>query len=73
MSCLPGYFHPTYGRETMKRLLAILSTIIALSTLAACGTLAGTAIGGGIGSTQGKTGEGMAIGAGLGMIYDITR
>ena len=41
----------------MKRLLAILSAVIALSTLAACGTLAGTAIGGGIGSTQGKTGE----------------
>ena len=57
----------------MKRVLAILSTVFALSTLGACGTLAGTAIGGGIGSTQGKTGEGMAIGAGLGMIYDITR
>jgi hypothetical protein len=57
----------------MKRLLTILSAVIALSTLSACGTLAGTAIGGGIGATQGKTGEGMAIGAGLGMIYDITR
>jgi hypothetical protein len=57
----------------MKRLLAILSAVIALSGLAGCGTLAGTAIGGGIGSTQGKTGEGMAIGAGLGMIYDISR
>jgi hypothetical protein len=57
----------------MKRVIAILTAVISLSTLAACGTLAGTAIGGGIGSTQGKTAEGMAIGAGLGMIYDIAR
>ena len=61
------------GESTMKRMLTVLSAVIALSTQAACGTVAGTAIGGGIGSTQGKTGEGMAIGAGLGMIYDITR
>jgi hypothetical protein len=57
----------------MKRVIAILAAVVALTSLSACGTLAGTAIGGGIGATQGKTGEGMAIGAGLGMIYDISR
>ena len=31
------------------------------------------AIGGGIGATQGRTAEGAAIGAGAGMLYDITR
>jgi predicted small secreted protein len=56
----------------MKRIVAILIAVAALS-LSACGTLAGTAIGGGIGSTQGKTGTGMAIGGGLGMLYDISR
>jgi hypothetical protein len=72
--CSPrSAFNQLTGEKTMKRLFAILSVVFALSTLTACGTLAGTAIGGGIGSTQGKTGEGMAIGAGLGMIYDITR
>ena len=57
----------------MKRTLAALIVAIMLPTLSACGTIAGAAIGGGIGATQGKTGEGAAIGAGVGAIYDITR
>jgi hypothetical protein len=57
----------------MKRTLAALLVAIALPALTACGTIAGAAIGGGIGHTQGKTGEGAAIGAGAGMIYDMTR
>ena len=57
----------------MKRALAVVIALISIQTLAACGTIAGTAIGAGIGSTQGKTGEGAAIGAGVGMIYDISR
>ena len=56
----------------MKRALAVVITLTAVLTLQACGTLAGAAIGGGIGATQGKTGEGAAIGAGVGAIYDIT-
>lgn len=57
----------------MKRTLAALLVAITLPALTACGTIAGAAIGGGIGATQGKTGEGAAIGAGAGMIYDISR
>lgn len=57
----------------MKRLLAVIAALISFQLLAACGTLAGTAIGAGVGSTQGRTAEGAAIGAGAGMIYDMTR
>jgi hypothetical protein len=57
----------------MKRIIAALIAVAAMQTLAACGTLAGGAIGGGIGSTQGRTAQGAAIGAGLGMLYDISR
>lgn len=57
----------------MKRAFAVLAAVLSLQTLAACGTLAGTAIGAGIGSTQGHTAQGAAIGAGVGMIYDISR
>jgi hypothetical protein len=57
----------------MKRAIAVLAAVLSLQTLAACGTMAGTAIGAGIGSTQGHTAEGAAIGAGVGMIYDISR
>jgi hypothetical protein len=61
-------------KEThMKRALAALIAVALIQTLAACGTLAGGAIGAGIGSTQGRTAEGAAIGGGLGMIYDISR
>ena len=56
----------------MKRILAALIVAFAIPALSACGTLAGGAIGAGIGSTQGKTGEGAAIGAGVGAIYDVT-
>ena len=64
---------PSTDREALiKRVIAILAAVVALTSLSACGTLAGTAIGGGIGATKGKTGEGMAIGAGLGMLYDIS-
>jgi Glycine zipper len=52
----------------MKRALAVLTAVIALQTLAACSTLAGAAIGGGIGYTQGHTAAGTAIGAGVGSI-----
>lgn len=57
----------------MKRAIALIVAVISLQTLAACGTLAGTVIGAGIGSTQDRTAQGAAIGAGVGMIYDISR
>jgi hypothetical protein len=57
----------------MKRTLMALIVAIMIPGLTACGTLAGAAIGGGIGATQGHTGEGAAIGAGAGLLYDITR
>ncbi len=57
----------------MKRAIAALIAVALIQSLAACGTLAGAAIGGGIGSTQGRTVEGTAIGAGLGMLYVISR
>jgi hypothetical protein len=57
----------------MRRAIAALLVALAIPALSACGTLAGAAIGGGIGSTQGRTAEGAAIGAGAGMIYDISR
>lgn len=52
----------------MRRALAVLAAVAALQTLNACSTLAGAAIGGGIGYTQGHTVAGTAIGAGVGSI-----
>jgi len=44
---------------------------LALAILAGCATMAGTAIGGGIGSMSGNAGAGAAIGGGIGMMVDI--
>jgi hypothetical protein len=45
----------------MKRAIAALIAIALIQTLTACGTLAGAAIGGGIGSTHGRSAQGTAI------------
>jgi hypothetical protein len=44
---------------------------LAMMFLAGCATVAGTAIGAGIGSMSGNAGAGAAIGGGIGMLVDI--
>ena len=44
---------------------------LAMMVLAGCATVAGTAIGAGIGSMSGNAGAGAAIGGGIGMLVDI--
>jgi hypothetical protein len=55
----------------MKRRFATLLAALTLSTLAACATVAGTAIGAGIGSLSGNTTAGALIGGGIGMLVDV--
>lgn len=55
----------------MKRKLTALIVVIGMLTLAACGTLIGTAAGAGIGAISGNTGTGALIGGGAGLLYDI--
>lgn len=54
--------------DLMRRALTVLMAMIAMQTLVACSTLAGAAIGGGIGYTQGHTVAGAAIGSGVGAL-----
>jgi hypothetical protein len=55
----------------MKRRLATILAALGLLTLAACATVAGTAIGAGIGSLSGNTTAGALIGGGIGMLVDV--
>ena len=54
-------------RNTIYKPLAIFSLIV----LAGCSTVAGSVIGGGIGSAMGNAQMGRGIGAAVGMIDDI--
>ncbi len=54
----------------MKRPASLLIACCMLA-LAACATMAGASIGGGIGSISGHTGAGMAIGAGVGTMVEV--
>jgi hypothetical protein len=54
----------------MKRMYKLV-IVSALVILTACATVAGGAIGAGIGSVSGNTAAGAAIGAGAGMLVDI--
>ena len=55
----------------MKRFVIALIAATGLVVLAACATMAGTAIGAGIGSISGNTGAGALIGGGVGMLVDL--
>lgn len=55
----------------MKRTLGALATLFCALALTACATVAGTAIGGGIGSISGNTEAGAMIGGGIGLLYDV--
>jgi predicted small secreted protein len=55
----------------MKRTFIALVAAACIVVLAACATVAGTAIGAGIGSISGNTGAGALIGGGIGMMVDI--
>jgi hypothetical protein len=57
--------------DIMKRTVIALSAALGIAVLAACATMAGTAIGAGIGSISGNTGAGALIGGGVGMLVDI--
>ncbi|MCC8362421.1 hypothetical protein LK996_04960 [Lysobacter sp. A6] len=54
----------------MKRTLRLFAAHCVL-LLAACATVAGTAIGAGIGSVSGNTAAGAMIGGGVGMMVDV--
>ena len=60
-----GDFHET------QLSLAIAALAIAVVTLGCARTVAGTAIGAGIGSMSGNAGAGAAIGGGIGMLVDV--
>jgi predicted small secreted protein len=55
----------------MKRTVIAVVAAAGIVVLAACATVAGTAIGAGIGSISGNTGAGALIGGGVGMLVDI--
>jgi len=55
----------------MKNMIRMGIAAITLAILAGCATMAGTAIGAGIGSMSGNAGAGAAIGGGIGMLVDI--
>lgn len=55
----------------MKRALTALLLIINMLTLAACATVAGTAVGAGIGSISGDTRTGALVGGSMGLLYDV--
>ncbi|MFO7188446.1 MAG: hypothetical protein DIU74_002045 [Pseudomonadota bacterium] len=54
----------------MKRRLALLA-LCAAFVLAGCATVAGTAVGAGIGAAAGDTRTGALIGGGVGLMIDI--
>jgi len=55
----------------MKPLAIALIAAAGIVVLAACATMAGTAIGAGIGSISGNTTAGALIGGGVGMLVDV--
>jgi len=55
----------------MKGFVIALIAAAGLVVLAACATVAGTAIGAGIGSISGNTTAGALIGGGVGMLIDV--
>jgi len=55
----------------MKRFVIALVAAAGIVGLAACATMAGTAIGAGIGSISGNTTAGALIGGGIGMLVDV--
>ena len=55
----------------MKRKLQLAIAALAIVVIAGCATVAGTAIGAGIGSMSGNAGAGAAIGGGIGMLVDV--
>ena len=55
----------------MKQKITTGIAALAMMILAGCATMAGTAIGAGIGSMSGNAGAGAAIGGGIGMLVDI--
>ena len=55
----------------MKNKITMGIAAVALVIVAGCATVAGTAIGAGIGSMSGNAGAGAAIGGGIGMLVDI--
>jgi predicted small secreted protein len=55
----------------MKRRLIALAAAAGVLVLTACATVAGTAIGAGIGSISGDTQTGAMIGGGAGLLYDV--
>jgi len=57
----------------MKRRLSVFFAAVGLFVLAGCATMAGTAIGAGIGSVSGNTSAGAMIGGGVGMMVDVLR
>ena len=56
-----------------KLTASIHALILAISvvTLGACATVAGTAVGAGIGSLSGDTRTGALIGGGVGLMFDV--
>jgi len=59
------------GDWLMKTIRTFLLTAAMGLGIAACATVAGTAVGAGIGSISGNAGMGAAIGAGTGALIDI--
>ena len=55
----------------MKRKVTALMVASSILTLAACGTIVGTAAGAGIGAIAGSTRTGALIGGAAGLMYDI--
>ena len=53
------------------RRVSTLFAAAGVAVLAACATMAGTAIGAGIGSISGNTAAGALIGGGVGMLVDV--
>lgn len=53
-----------------REFAAVLAVAITALALAACATVAGSAIGAGIGSLSGDTRTGLLIGGGAGLLYD---